>query len=413
MAVSEAFTAGRKPQPRVMMVVRLFHPWVGGTERQAHKLAKALLDAGIDVQLVTGWWFRGTPPRETLDGVRIFRNFTLWEFLGIKGLRTLGGYLYICTLLWHLWRRRATYDVIHVHGLNYHTFAAVVAGRRLGKPVLVKLANSGPASDIVRMREGWQLAGSGVMLPTALTCDLFVALNEKVVTELTAAGVARSRIVEVPNGAATAGTVRTGYGLHDPPCILYAGRLHPQKGLDTLLRAFALLLRQSPVRGLTLRLVGEGPASRELREFAGGLGIADRVDFAGRHDDVGPFFQQADVFVLPSHAEGLSNALLEAMASGLPVVVSDIPGNRDVIRDGCNGLLSRPGDAPPLAAALSRALRDQGLRASLGEAARDTVWRRYSIERVAEEYLGLYEVLRRGMPPALAASRHRHEGAER
>ena len=165
--------------PRVVMVVRLYHPWVGGTERQAHKLSKQLLARGCRLEVVTGWWFRGTRQREVIDTVPVFRNQTLWEFFGIRGLRKFGGYLYILTLLWYLWRCRAHYDVIHVHGLNYHTFAASIAGRRLGKPTIVKLANSGPASDIVKMREDRQLALARFMLPRALQCDLFVALNEK------------------------------------------------------------------------------------------------------------------------------------------------------------------------------------------------------------------------------------------
>jgi glycosyltransferase involved in cell wall biosynthesis len=182
---------GAEADVRVMMVVRLFHPWIGGTERQAHKLAAALIDRGVDTTIVTGRWFRGTARDEVLDGVPVHRNHTLWEFFGIRGLRKFGGYLYMVTLLWYLWRRRDCYDVIHVHGLNYHTFAAMIAGRRLGRPVVAKLANSGRASDIIKMREDRQLALAHRMLPTALTCDRFVALNPAVVSELLAAGVPR------------------------------------------------------------------------------------------------------------------------------------------------------------------------------------------------------------------------------
>src|SRR5688500_5627251 len=72
---------------RVLMVVRLFYPWVGGMERQAHKLAKSLTKRGVSVEISTGWWFRGTPQHEQLDGIPITRNTTLWDFFGIKGLR--------------------------------------------------------------------------------------------------------------------------------------------------------------------------------------------------------------------------------------------------------------------------------------------------------------------------------------
>ena len=74
---------------RVNMVVRLFFPWVGGTERQAHKLAKMLKARKVDVEITTGWWFRGTPQREVMEGIPVFRNHTLWEMFKIKGCAVL------------------------------------------------------------------------------------------------------------------------------------------------------------------------------------------------------------------------------------------------------------------------------------------------------------------------------------
>ena len=385
---------------RVLMVVRLFHPWVGGTERQAHKLAQALLDLGVDVQVVTGRWFRGTARSETLDGVPVVRHHTLWEGFGLKGLRKFGGYCYLLTLLRLLWRWRDRYDLIHVHGLNYHTFAAVLAGRRLGKPVVVKLANSGPASDITKMREDRQLALSRFMLPVALRCDRFVALNPQVAAELVAAGVTREAIVELPNGVETRLPQRGDFTLHRPACLLQVGRLHPQKGVDTLLRAFALLLQRWQGPDLVLRLVGDGPARADLRALAQQLGIASQVDFCGGHDDVNPWLRQADVFALASRAEGLSNALLEALAAGLPAVVSDVPGNRDVVEHGRTGLVCPVDDAAALAEALERVLGDERLRTALGTAGRRAAAERYGIDEVAARYVALYDDLL--APPAAA-----------
>jgi glycosyltransferase involved in cell wall biosynthesis len=391
---------------RVLMVVRLFHPWIGGTERQAHKLARALTEQGVDVQLVTGRWFRGTARTEVLDGVPVFRNHTLWEFFGIRGLRKFGGYLYMASLMLHLWRRRATYDVIHVHGLNYHTFAAVVAGRRLGKPVVTKLANSGAASDLAKMREDRQLALARFMLPTALRSDLFVALNPDIVVELKAAGVPGNRIVELANGVETrpAGP-RDRRLLRDPACILYVGRLHPQKGLDTLLHAFARLRQPA-----TLRLVGDGPVRDDLASLAARLGVAKAVEFAGRREDVSAELDGADVFVLPSRVEGLSNALLEAMAAGLPVVVSDIAGNRKVVQDGRAGLVTAVDEPAALAGSLQRILEDPGLRVTLGAAARDVVEQTYGLTHIATCYATLYRSLRRAptaQEPVAAGTRRR------
>ncbi len=393
MAVTDGVHSGHvRRTPRVLMVVRLFHPWIGGTERQAHTLAAALIDRGVDVQVVTGRWFRGTPRDEVLDGVPVHRHHTLWEFFGIKGLRKFGGYLYMATLWWHLWRRRRTYDVIHVHGLNYHTFVAVIAGRRLSKPVIAKLANSGPASDVAKMQQDRQLALARFMLPTALSCDLFVALNPAVVTELQAVGVAADRIVELPNGVDTDRRPRTDYGLGDPATITYVGRLHRQKGLDVLLHAFAELRPRLSHR-VVLRFIGEGPMEPQLRALADRLGVAADVCFLGRRDDVAAYLDDADVFVLPSHAEGLSNALLEAMACGVPPVVSDVPGNRDVVVDGVNGLLATAGDPARLARALERVLGNRALRERIGAAARATTTRTYSVDAVADRYRRLYATL--------------------
>lgn len=379
---------------RVLMVVRLFYPWVGGTERQAHKLAQSLAEKGVIVGLVTGWWFPGTPQREMVEGIPVFRNHTLWEMFGIKGLRKFGGYLYILTLLWYLWRQRACYDIIHVHGLSYHTFAAVLAGRWFKRKTLTKLANSGSASDILKMRIDQQLFASRYMLSTALRCDRFSALTQTIKQELVAAGVPAEDVVELVNGVETDRiTVKRDYALHNPPRLIFVGRLHEQKGLDILLNAFRQLVGRKATGETRLQLVGDGPLRDYLQDLAYRLGIARLVEFSGQTDQVIGHLQQADIFVLPSRAEGISNALLEAMACGLPAVVSDVPGNWDVVEHEKNGLLFTGENPESLAQALVSLLEQRDLREFLGRAARQTVEERYSLSYVADCYIGMYRDL--------------------
>jgi glycosyltransferase involved in cell wall biosynthesis len=383
------------PAPiRVLMVVRLFYPWVGGTERQALKLAKMLVEKDVQVEIVTGWWFRGTPQREIVEGIPVFRNHTLWEMFGIKGLRKLGGYLYILTLLWHLAHRRQYYDIIHVHGLNYHTFAAALAGRWFKRKTITKLANSGVASDITKMKTGQQLALSRFLLPVALTCDRFIALTHTISNELVRAGVPSDKILELVNGIDTEEVVaRSSYELHHPPRLIYIGRLHAQKGLDRLLKAVGLLIEQGLVDDLCLQLVGNGPLWNELHNLVDKLEIGRHVQFLGQSDRVFELLQGSDIFILPSRAEGISNALLEAMSSGLPVIASNVPGNLDVITHRKNGLICSVENPDALAQAITSLLCNPDLRERLGKAARETIERRYDLGRITDRYIQLYKDL--------------------
>ena len=155
--------------------------------------------------------------------------------------------------------------------------------------------------------------------------------------------------------------------------ILALARLQPQKGLDLLLRAFASLapsLRQ----GWRLTLVGEGPESSALKDLSNDLGLDDVVGFEGFRSDPQTFFRRASIFALPSRFEGMPNALLEAMASGLPSVVSDAsPGPLEMVRDGVEGLVVPSENVEALALALERFIVDPGLRDRCGSAARTTL----------------------------------------
>lgn len=371
---------------RVVMIVRLFHPWVGGMERQAMKLAMALQSQGVEVRILTGRWFRGTRRNEFIDGIRVTRHHTLWEGFGVRGLRRIGGVMYMVTLAVHLILHRREYDVIHVHGLSYHAYVAVKVGHKLGKPVVVKLANSGVASDIVKMREGRHLPLTRLMLPTALRADRLVALNPLSADELSEQGVMTGSIARIPNGVELGDTVRD-FGIGDPAVLLFVGRLHEQKAVDVLLRAMAVLSASIPAE---LIVAGDGPERSDLERLVVELGIDEVVHFLGMVDDIDAELQRADVLVLPSRAEGLSNTLLEAMACSLPVVASCITANRNLIEEGRTGRLFRLDDADDLAKVLRGLLEDDVARAEIGLAGRKLVEDTYSVEQVAAEYRILY-----------------------
>ena len=169
------------------------------------------------------------------------------------------------------------------------------------------------------------------------------------------------------------------------PHILCVGRLVKLKGQALLLEAFAELCR----RGLEgrLTLVGQGPSRAELERLACSLDISERVVFAGAvgHDDLSSIYRSADVFCLPSMAEGLPVVLIEAMALEIPVVTTRIMGIPELVEDGRTGLLVAPGRTDALVGALERLLRDEPLRQRLGREGRRKVLTEYDVNRSARQ----------------------------
>lgn len=230
----------------------------------------------------------------------------------------------------------------------------------------------------------------------ALSADLERYLRQRV-------GVPAARVSQIYNGVDTARFV--------PPPVRSAiegcpfasgdwlvgtvGRLAAVKNQAALVRAVARACTQDSEAAARMRLVivGDGPQRGKVEDALRASGVADRVWLAGARDDVAAILRGLDCFVLPSIAEGVSNTILEAMASGLPVVATGVGGNPELIDDGVSGRLVPAGDDDALAAVLLDCMRDGPRAQRLGRAARLTVERRFSLDRMAADYAGLYERL--------------------
>jgi glycosyltransferase involved in cell wall biosynthesis len=200
----------------------------------------------------------------------------------------------------------------------------------------------------------------------------------------------RARVTVVPNAVPLPPAPSLGAG--QPGRVLFLGQLERRKGVYELLDAFAALLPAFPQASLALGGQGELGA---VRRRAAELGIEHQVVLLGWID--GPEKQaelaRAAVFCLPSHAEGLPMAMLEAMAAGKPVVVTPVGGIPDAVQDGDNGLLVAPGQVAPLAGALARLLGDAGLRQRLGQRARATIAARFDAAVVTGRISDIYREL--------------------
>jgi glycosyltransferase involved in cell wall biosynthesis len=203
-------------------------------------------------------------------------------------------------------------------------------------------------------------------------------------------GVDASRYVPADDRIA----VRRSLGLPDDrPVVLSVGNLKPIKGHAVLLRALGLMAPQAA--RVQVVLAGRDYLGGALQRWVRENKPDCDVRFVGEQEDVLPWYQAADLFVLPSRYEGLSNALLEAMACGLPVVATEVGGNRDVIEHNRTGLLVLPDNPAALGSALQRLLTDPGLRTSLGAAARRHVQTRFEASRLLCACGNRYEAIAR------------------
>ena len=213
-------------------------------------------------------------------------------------------------------------------------------------------------------------------------------------------GFSGRRIEVIENGidstiyesAADRSALRSRLGLSvDRRYVACVARFHPVKDHSTLLRAFELVASARP--DTDLLLAGDGPDRDVLVQLINSLGIESRVRFLGVRSDVPDLLRASDAFALTSVSEAASLTLMEAMAAGLPVVVSNVGGNPELVRDGVDGLLFPRRDSAACAAALLRVLDDPNLSRRLGESARKRALNEFSLNRTVERYHGLYRQL--------------------
>jgi glycosyltransferase involved in cell wall biosynthesis len=170
--------------------------------------------------------------------------------------------------------------------------------------------------------------------------------------------------------------------------VVFVGRLSPEKDVPTLLRATAIAASVEP--SFRLHLAGDGPCLPELQRLVKQFFIADHVTFLGQTANVAQLLADASLLVLSSLTEGISLALLEAMACGLPVVATAVGGNTEVVMDGETGLLVRPGSPPALAEAMLKLYRNSDLARQMGRAGRQRVEDHFDSRRMVAQYESLY-----------------------
>jgi glycosyltransferase involved in cell wall biosynthesis len=346
---------------------------IGGTPTVVRELAVRLQRAGAHVEVVG------------LSGPGPLRD-QLWErrvkctALGARGVWDL-------RIAWRLSRlmRQERIDTVLSFLVHANALAAMM---RVVHPRVRYLQS-------IQTTQPWPRWHWGVQRLVAAAAERVVVPSPSVAAVARRwAGVANAKLAVVPNaiemeefnGGTGGSPVRPNHGraAHATPDIGFIGRLDPVKGIPDLLAAMALLPTE-----VRLQIYGEGSERRRIQSEVARLGLSDRVVLHGAIIRPQEALAAIDLLVLPSEAEGFGLVLIEAMAAGVPVVATDVPGIRDVVRNGQTGLLVPVRSPAALAAAIARMLHDSELRGHLVANARLDVQQRFTWQEVLPKYLSL------------------------
>ncbi len=384
-------------RPRVLLVTGAYYPEISAAAVQCRSVARRLIDRAV-VSVLTTSVTPGLPAFDRVDGVSVHRVHVDVRSTASKALATV-------SLASSMLRHRDSYDLIHVHGFSQKNLPVAALGRALGKPVVLTLHTAGQDEPEAVKRRGaaayWAFTSPKMVM----------AVSPQLEARWRSAGLSGERVRVVPNGIdterfrpATADerkTLRSALGWPvDVKIVLFVGFFSRDKRPDLLFRAWRRLDPQGRPQLVFVGAKGTGyyeideELGDAIRREAVEIGAADRVSFVEPNNEIERCFRAADLYVLPSIREAHPLALLEAMACGLPVIASRLPGATDaIIDDGQTGVLVPADDEQALARALQTMLENDAASRAMGERARTAVMARYDIGRTADAWLDAYRAV--------------------
>jgi len=394
LSSSESMTLKDTTINRILMICPQFRPIVGGYERAAERLSAALVRRGLGVTVVTERRISTWPTIEQIEGFHVVRYPIIYRqgFHRISSTISFMAYMLIKGRSFVIW---------HLHQYGDHGVVTLILACLFRRPVVLKLTSTGVMGLARSVSSASPILGR-------MTRRLYSRIDGCVVTsgealqEALNAGIARDRIHLIPNGVdcklyAPASRqdkvqLRRQLGIA-PDCllVLYVGRLSPEKNPDGLLQAWAPVVRAFP--NARLAYIGEGPSAAALGNAVKSAKMSESVILAGQSDVTHDWYRASDLYVLPSHIEGLSNSLLEAMSCGLPVVSTKVSGSVDIFAAADIGEIVAVGDTPALATAVMHLLENGEQRRTCGDHARNYAVQQYSIDSVAARVVDMYASL--------------------
>jgi glycosyltransferase involved in cell wall biosynthesis len=407
---------------RVLFLIWNYWPGIeGGSERQARQVAAELEKRGHHCTIWTAWQETHLPKKDVKDRTDIIRlgRWVPWQEKARRVLARLHRFLQENIVRWSP-ESGKSYDVFKRH-FDFWALLPIVYITRYSfmREVRKELENASRLPDIIHLHEPSWLGGFVAQLATPKNipvlcqeatnpplpilgydvpdrkgnerhrrCAHFIAMAPYLVKGLLEQGVIERHIHLLPNGVKIPVLAAT---RRESPVVLYVGNFSQGthwKAFDVLFDAWKIVSEYQH----DLRLIVLGGGDRSYWEkYVEELGCSHSINFMGQVANPENYYESAAIFVLPSRVEGMSNALLEAQSWGLPCVVSEIPGNTAIVKDGVNGLVVPVNDAQALAAAIMRLGCDRALRKKTGKAARKLMQDEYAADDVIDRLVRIYE----------------------
>lgn len=371
---------------RVLIFNYEFPPIGGGAGTATANIARCLAARGDQVLVLTSR-FGKLPVRERRDNFEIVRVPVIrrqaFRCTPAEMLTYLAGGFWPTLAAGRRWRPDVT---CAFHGIPCGPLSLALR-RTMGTPYLVSL-RGGDVPGFLRDEIGWMHSLTRPFIRSIWEQAASVVANSEGLADLARETWPAGAIGVIPNGV---DVDRFRPSDRERPAspfrLLCVGRLVHQKGIRYLIEA--LRCCRKPV---VLRLVGDGPDRPMLTKLVAAAGLQQRVEFVGWADrpELIGHYQWADAFAFPSLEEGMSNAMLEALAAGLPIVTTRVYGNAGLVETGLNGLLVRPGESKELAAAIERLIADPEWTRRLGKTSREIALG-FSWESTAEQYHSLLQ----------------------
>ncbi len=394
---------------KICYLISAFYPVVGGGETHARLLCAEMKKQGHDVFVITRRTKADFRKEDKVDGVKVYR-------VPPSGSHRLDKYLMLVPAFFMMIKMRASYDVILVSGLRLLGIPAMLVAKMYGKKCVLRGASCGELSgafiwDSPHLAQKKKPSPILKMLiamrnKLLLKADGFLGISGVIGDEYRECGVPEKKIMVINNGTDTEKyspvtgearkQLRFNLGVPDKTVFAYSGKLNKGKGLAFLLQIWKKLIEGRD--DIHLLLIGSGRDSflsceKELWDFVLKNDLNDTVTFTDYVENVHEFLQCSDYFVFPSENESLSNALIEALACGLPCFASDVGGIPDTVKDGLNGRLLPMRNEDEWLKAIREVMDGKDRAKKWGEQGRARVVKHNGMANVAKQHVKFFKKL--------------------